>query len=317
MKVQLMRAMLLVSIGCNVLLFMALIRAPKTDGSAQAAGSASGDMPGAPEEERRRTEDDPNVERFIKPAARQFSWKDIESADYREYIDNLRAVGCPEETIRELVQLDLKKHFEAQKWELVRSAARKKYWESSFQAGIELEGEALQELQGLDRQFAAAYSSLLGVEPDRRHSLKDVRHAEAEAASVHGDLTPETYQAIKTLLENSRAEQNELPLHDPGKEELWQKTQKQILALLSPHEREQHELRTAAEAKALRGSLAAFPITEGEFVEAFREMRRWSGVPGWQEEDAAVAALERVLPASRFQEYLKSRYPQSQAVVTP
>src|SRR6516162_1933421 len=36
-----------------------------------------------------------------------FSWRDVESPDYPVYIANLRAIGCPEQTIRDLIIADV------------------------------------------------------------------------------------------------------------------------------------------------------------------------------------------------------------------
>ena len=36
-----------------------------------------------------------------------FSWKQIESADYRVYLANLRAIGCPEQTVQDIVRADV------------------------------------------------------------------------------------------------------------------------------------------------------------------------------------------------------------------
>src|SRR5262249_28988634 len=36
-----------------------------------------------------------------------FSWSDVESPDYRIYIARLREVGCPEQTIRDIVVADV------------------------------------------------------------------------------------------------------------------------------------------------------------------------------------------------------------------
>src|SRR5687767_6195122 len=38
-----------------------------------------------------------------------FHWGSVESDDYREYIANLRAIGCPEETIRDIIIADVNK----------------------------------------------------------------------------------------------------------------------------------------------------------------------------------------------------------------
>src|SRR5262245_47947756 len=36
-----------------------------------------------------------------------FSWSSVESSDYKQYIANLRAINCPEETIRDIVLADV------------------------------------------------------------------------------------------------------------------------------------------------------------------------------------------------------------------
>src|SRR6266850_5923357 len=39
----------------------------------------------------------------------QFRWRQLETEDYRAYIARLRAIGCPEQTIRDIVIADLDK----------------------------------------------------------------------------------------------------------------------------------------------------------------------------------------------------------------
>src|ERR1041385_3933781 len=36
-----------------------------------------------------------------------FNWRTIESDDYKKYVTNLRAIGCPEATIRDIIGADL------------------------------------------------------------------------------------------------------------------------------------------------------------------------------------------------------------------
>jgi len=36
-----------------------------------------------------------------------FSWQEVESADYPTYIANLRYIGCPEQTIRDIIIADI------------------------------------------------------------------------------------------------------------------------------------------------------------------------------------------------------------------
>src|SRR4051794_1792422 len=44
----------------------------------------------------------PAVAEGSKPA-QSFDWRMVESEDYKKYIANLRAIGCPEETIRDII----------------------------------------------------------------------------------------------------------------------------------------------------------------------------------------------------------------------
>ena len=36
-----------------------------------------------------------------------FSWREVESADYPTYVANLRQIGCPEQTIRDIIIADV------------------------------------------------------------------------------------------------------------------------------------------------------------------------------------------------------------------
>src|SRR5262249_16568568 len=40
-----------------------------------------------------------------------FSWRELESADYHKFIANLRAIGCPEQTIRDVILAEVNKQF--------------------------------------------------------------------------------------------------------------------------------------------------------------------------------------------------------------
>ena len=50
--------------------------------------------------------------------AAPFSWSQIEADDYPTYIRNLRTIGCPEQTIRDIVTADIAASYEAKRQEL-------------------------------------------------------------------------------------------------------------------------------------------------------------------------------------------------------
>src|SRR6185436_19245811 len=61
-------------------------------------------------------------------ATKRFDWQSVESPDYKQYIANLRAIGCPEETIKDIILADVNKLYD-QKKKAVRGPAKKfEYW---------------------------------------------------------------------------------------------------------------------------------------------------------------------------------------------
>src|SRR5438128_12417542 len=48
----------------------------------------------------------------VKPT-KSFDWRMVESEDYKKYIANLRSIGCPEETIRDIIVADVAKLFDS------------------------------------------------------------------------------------------------------------------------------------------------------------------------------------------------------------
>src|SRR5881296_1602048 len=89
-------------------------------------------------------------------------WRQVESADYRTYVKNLRDIGCPETTIRDIVSADLQNTFAARRAEIMAARYRDfKYW----QTGPE-EAAARQELErqrrALDTEVGSALSELVG-----------------------------------------------------------------------------------------------------------------------------------------------------------
>ncbi len=55
----------------------------------------------------------------VAESAPPFRWSQLESSDYRTYIANLRKVGCPELTIREIVAADVADLFAPQRGPLL------------------------------------------------------------------------------------------------------------------------------------------------------------------------------------------------------
>ncbi|MEI7937832.1 MAG: hypothetical protein WCK27_14180 [Verrucomicrobiota bacterium] len=94
----------------------------------------------------------------VSPTAevQPFHWSQIESADYRTYVANLREIGCPEQTIRDLVKADVDSLY----------ASRRQPLNDKLATGDAAGRIAVQrELQELGNQEISAVTALLAAPP--------------------------------------------------------------------------------------------------------------------------------------------------------
>src|SRR5262245_51853843 len=64
----------------------------------------------------------------IEPAVRPFHWSQVESADYLTYIANLRRIGCPESTLRDIIVADVNSLFAPRYAALSGTAPEMAWW---------------------------------------------------------------------------------------------------------------------------------------------------------------------------------------------
>ena len=86
-----------------------------------------------------------------RPAA--FDWSQLESVDYRTYIANLRGIGCPEQTIRDIITADVAELY----------ARRRTPLEDALRMGTQSERSTWElQLRTLQREEPAVLVALLG-----------------------------------------------------------------------------------------------------------------------------------------------------------
>ena len=74
---------------------------------------------------------------------KQMTWETVEASSYLDYIDNLRRIGCPEETIRDIILADVNKLYKTKRRE---ASGQKKfeYWKGSRMFGIGVDKENIE-----------------------------------------------------------------------------------------------------------------------------------------------------------------------------
>ena len=241
------------------------------------------------------------------PRATPFDWRQVESPDYKEYIANLRAIGCPEKTIKEIITADVNDLFSARRAAIIQTN-HYEYWRAAPMSLTEEQRKQLQELSIEKSEVLKA----LGVESsDLADVFAEYLRGVVETKELQLEFLSEPKrQNLKDLL--FRMAQQQLAARDDQRklDDIEQKTQSAIKSLLTPDEFRDYELRTSIPASQLRAVLKEMEPTEQEFKTIFES---WNALnahqPGSTEyreaQQSSETALKTLLGPSRFELYLK------------
>jgi hypothetical protein len=256
------------SIALNIILLAVLLLRP-------AASSSPPDEDAAPESRSRTAlpaaplpPDEPEMH-AIQPAATPIDWRKVESDDYRTYIANLRAIGCPEETIRDIIRADVQKLFDSQ--EKGHPRQEFKFWETGMKAFANLMNpDDIARRQELAQERRALLKDLLGedyIEPPQA-----LLNEQAMMEALLGFLPPEKQQQAIEIEQKYAAElmKNMSALPDPdvmGK--VMAEKEAELARLLSPAEFDQYQLTLSPLSMMMRMEMDGFDPTEEEFRRIF------------------------------------------------
>ncbi|MEA2915255.1 MAG: LysM domain [Bradyrhizobium sp.] len=310
------RALAAVSLIFNLLLAVAVIvsskhRAPK---GLEAAAASSTSIPGKTNVVVRR---------------QFFSWKEVESPDYPTYIANLKDIGCPEQTIRDIIIADVNSLF-AQRRATNLVTSEQQWWRSEPDSNVvRLASEKARELE---EERRALLGRLLGTNwesgdlvtlprPSRPGIILD--------GPLLGTLSAETKQSLQEISLRSQErlqaylDEQRLAGADPDPAEvakLRQETRTELEHVLSPVQLEEFLLRYSQNANSWRsafGELRFFNPSPDEFRAVFRATDRFdqqlealgdaddpaSAAQRKSLEDQKENALKLTLGAKRYDEY--------------
>jgi hypothetical protein len=136
---------------------------------------------------------------LVRP--RTFTWQEVESADYAVYVENLRALGMPETTIRDIIVADVDQIYLQRQRE---DAARQdfEWWRSV--PSLEMQSNLLARAESIESERAALLVKLLG--PDW---AKDRPRPDEMPFSLGGPvlsaLSDEVKASVQEIAQRSRA----------------------------------------------------------------------------------------------------------------
>ena len=211
-----------------------------------------------------------------------FSWREVESDDYPTYIANLRDIGCPDQTIRDIIIADINALYSRRRaLEIV--TPEQQWWRPDPDSNVVQ--VASEKMRVLEDERRAMLSRLLGTNweaGDLANLPRPSRPGIVLDGPVLGALNAETKQALEDISIRSQdrlqayLEAQRREGKNPDPEELArirQQTRAELQRLLAPPELEEYLLRYSENAAALRlemGQLKYFSATPEEFRAIFR-----------------------------------------------
>ncbi len=206
-----------------------------------------------------------------------FNWRKVESEDYKKYIANLRAIGCPEETIKDIIIADVNKLYAPKLAALNRPATEYKYWEPQRNYGAVMDKDKQRQTREIAKEKKALLQELLGVDPEEE--ARKLYGGMDYYERMSGFLPKEKRDSVRELVQKfSELEQDIYRKSDgrvdseDAKELLKIRNDRraELAKLLTPQELLEYELRNSQTASQMRYDLTAFEPNEEEFRKIFK-----------------------------------------------
>ena len=155
------KALFLISLTINVVGFYAFRRFAALSEVPRKEAPSGPETPVAPPAV--KAVESPVTNTMIKP----FNWESLESSDHKQYIANLRSVGCPQETIRDIIRADVNRLYDGKKTQVRQQAPTREYWKNPEEFARGAGHETWMKMFELDAERDALLRAL-GIEPDIR-----------------------------------------------------------------------------------------------------------------------------------------------------
>jgi hypothetical protein len=272
------KVLLLLSLAINLALGAALLRPKPAEPPAATATAvepktapAAAAAPVAPAKTRTITQVVTNT------VAQKFDWSSVESDDYKKYIANLRSIGCPEETIRDIIKADVNKLYEAKRKALAGPPKKFEFWKANALMTAVADPERTEKERALNQEKRALLTELLGSAPEDTPDL--LAGAAGQMEAMFGFLPAEKRNKVFEVLQDMQGKMQKAMKNGAPDPEDLRKLQKDtdnaLSAILTPQELLDYNLRLSTTANVMRMQMAAFEPTEQEFLELFKKRKAY------------------------------------------
>lgn len=206
-----------------------------------------------------------------------FHWAQVESPEYPVYIANLRAIGCPELTVRDIIVADVNQLFAPRYVALARNVPGLSWW-TKQDPRRPLPTSIQSQINALNLEKRQLLEKLLGKEALVGLDALDLGVAGVQEQQAWTFLPAgkrvglqQILSRYAALLEWGRTQWKGLPTeeHEAKLKELWAARLNELRQLLSPVELEEFQLRDSPTADSLREHYGKSDLTEAEFRQLY------------------------------------------------
>lgn len=270
------KALLLLSLVINVALGAVLLRPkPAEPPGALAKPEPAPAAPAAPTAPTAKTRTVTQV--VTNTVGQKFDWNAVESDDYKKYIANLRSIGCPEETIRDIIKADVNKLYEAKRKALAGPKKKFEFWKPGAMMGAAIDPERSEKERALNKEKRALLTELLGSAPEDTPDL--LAGAASQMEAMFDFLPAEKRSKVFELMQDMQGKmQKAMKGGVPDAEDIrkvMKESETAMAGLLSPEELLDYNLRFSMTANMMRMQMAGFEPTEQEFLELFKKRKAY------------------------------------------
>ena len=209
-----------------------------------------------------------------------FHWSQVESTDFRQYMTNLRAVGCPSETVRDLIAAEVNKLF-APRFAAVAAQTQRYYWKPGSSG---LKGDLHRQLELLQQEKRDLLGALLGTEGDPIEQWNSQGIGDLAERSRFSFLPPDKEKQVREVVERYKKSASTQQFDQSGDSNearrMREKRRQELAQVLTPEELYEVDLRESTTAESIRSQFGSRDLTEEQYRELFALRRAYEDEHG-------------------------------------
>lgn len=244
-------------------------------------------------------------------------WRDLESTDYRIFIRNLRAFGCPEDVIQDIIVADVGRLYDEKRKEILAKNPPK-YWKG-------YDKKVFNEFKRLADEQKSLIMELLNISYDSFLAKINIPDS-PKNPEVYLDFLPdEKRQKVEQIISQAAANFSKSKMYVPNfAKSGWLAGVPMFLLeddlkdILTPDEYKEFLIRNSQVAQDLREELEDIEVSENEYRQLYEVMEYFAenvlSIPEYSESGEPLLAkfhqdhyskLKQILGEKRFADYIK------------